>query len=293
MSNLLCNLTDNWIVSADLAKQLLSEGATLLDARQPILKWFCRLPPAISVTWQEFSRSHFPHQGQIIQCDTILTQKLQALGICQDKPVIVIADSVKGWGEDGRIVWMLRSLGHEKAVFVDGGYRALVKAGIAQLKCANHPPQPGNFIVSRRSNWEIQQDELKAILSNANLVVIDAREPREYAGKTPYGEQRGGHIPGAVNLYYKQLMDKQGQLLTRGEIVAILQHKGVSLSTQIVSYCSGGIRSAWLTCVLTNAGFNAKNYAGSMWEWSAAPADRYPLEKSRRVWSVDLRFIGL
>ena len=286
----MCNLSDNWIVSADLAKQLLSGGATLLDARQPILKWFCRLPPAIPVTWQEFSRSHFPHKGKIIEDDAILTQKLQALGICQDQPAIVIADSVKGWGEDGRIVWMLRTLGHEKAVFVDGGYRALIKAGIYQAKGANNPPLTGDFIVSRRSNWEIQQDNLKVILGNDNLVVIDARESREYAGKTPYGEARGGHIPGAVHLYYKQLMDKQGQLLTRGEIVAILQHKGVSLSTQIVSYCSGGIRSAWLTSVLTNLGFDAKNYAGSMWEWSASSADSYPLEKSRRVRSVDFRF---
>ncbi|MEG4583333.1 rhodanese-like domain-containing protein [Microcoleus sp. MON1_C5] len=271
------NLADNWIVSPDLAKQLLSGGATLLDARAPILKWFCHLPPAIPVTWQEFSRSDFPHKGKILENNTVLTQKLQAIGICQDKPVIVVADSVKGWGEDGRIVWMLRTLGHEKAVFVDGGYRALIKAGINRVKSANNPPITGDFVIFRRSNWEIQRDELKAILGNENLVVIDARERREYAGKTPYGEQRGGHIRGAVHLYYKQLMDKQGQLLSRGEIVAILLQKGVSQSTQIVSYCSGGIRSAWLTCVLTNVGFNARNYAGSMWEWSASPADSYPL----------------
>src|SRR4028118_1520634 len=162
MSNLLCNLVynlaDNWIVSADLAKQLLSGGATLLDARQPVLKWFCRLPPAITVTWQEFSQSHFPQKGKIIENNRVLTQKLQAIGICQDKPVIVVADSVKGWGEDGRIVWMLRTLGHEKAVFVDGGYRALIEAGINRVKAANNPPQTGDFVISRRSNWEIRSD---------------------------------------------------------------------------------------------------------------------------------------
>ncbi|MEG4067164.1 rhodanese-like domain-containing protein [Microcoleus sp. Pol11C2] len=277
MSNLLGNLANNWIVNADLAKQLLEQEATLLDARAPILKWFCLLPPAIPVTWQEFSRSDFPHKGKILENNTILTQKLQAIGICQDKPVIVVADSVKGWGEDGRIVWMLRTLGHEKAVFVDGGYRALIKAGISHIKAANNPPKSGDIVISRCSNWEIQRDEVKAILGNENLVVIDARERREYAGKTPYGEKRGGHIPGAVHLYYKQLMERRGQLLTRGEIVTILQQKGVSQSTQIVSYCSGGIRSAWLTCVLTNVGFCAKNYGGSMWEWSASPADSYPL----------------
>ncbi|MEG4089322.1 rhodanese-like domain-containing protein [Microcoleus sp. Pol12B4] len=277
MSNLLGNLANNWIVNADLAKQLLEQEATLLDARAPILKWFGRLPPAIPVTWQEFSQSHFPHKGKIIENNTVLTQKLQAIGICQEKPVIVVADSVKGWGEEGRIVWMLRTFGHEKAVFVDGGYRALIKAGINRVKATNNPPKIGDFVISRRSNWEIRRDELTAILGYENLVIIDARERREYAGKTPYGEKRGGHIPGAVHLYYKQLMDRRGQLLTREEIVAILQQKGVSQSTQIVSYCTGGIRSAWLTCVLTNMGFNAKNYAGSMWEWSASPADRYPL----------------
>jgi thiosulfate/3-mercaptopyruvate sulfurtransferase len=83
MSNLLCNLVynlaDNWIVSADLAKQLLSGGATLLDARQPILKWFCPLPPAIPVTWQEFSQSHFPQKGKIIENNTVLTQNCKQL----------------------------------------------------------------------------------------------------------------------------------------------------------------------------------------------------------------------
>ncbi len=144
------NLFDNWIVSADLAKQLLEQGATLVDAREPILKWFCRLPKAVPVTWQEFSQSHFPHKGKIIENNTVLTQKLQAIGICQDKPVLVVADSVKGWGEDGRIVWMLRTLGHEKAVFVEGGYRALIKAGINRVKAANNPPPTGDFVISRR-----------------------------------------------------------------------------------------------------------------------------------------------
>ncbi|MEG3845469.1 rhodanese-like domain-containing protein [Microcoleus sp. herbarium19] len=268
----------NWIVNADLAKELLEQGATLLDARAPVLKWFCPLQKAVPVTWQDFSDPHFPHKGKIIENDTVLTSKLRAIGIRQNQPVIAVADPVKGWGEDGRIVWMLRTLGQEKAVFVDGGYRALIEAGIVRVKAANNPPPTGDFVISRRRDWEIGRDELKAILGDGNSVIIDARTAREYAGKTPYGEKRGGHIPGAVHIYYKHLMDKQGQLLCREEIVSILQHQGVSLSTQIVSYCTGGIRSAWLTSVLTNLEFCAKNYAGSMWEWSASPADSYPLE---------------
>lgn len=273
------DFSKNWIVNADLAKEFLEQGATLLDARAPVLKWFCPLQKAVSVNWQDFSESNFPHKGKIIKNDAVLTAKLRAIGISQNQPVIAVADPVKGWGEDGRIIWMLRTLGQEKAVFVDGGYRALIAAGMSQVKAAKYPPQTGDFVISRRRNWEIGRDELKAILGKANLAIIDTRTAWEYSGKTPYGEKRGGHIPSAIHIYYKQLMDKQGKLLSREKIVHLLQQKGVSLSSQIVSYCTGGIRSAWLTSVLTNLEFYAKNYAGSMWEWSASPADSYPLEK--------------
>ena len=45
------------------------------------------------------------------------------------------------------------------------------------------------------------------------------------------------------------------------------------------SRSSGGVRSAWLVVVLMDLSFaHARNYAGSMWEWSALPSDQYPLE---------------
>jgi thiosulfate/3-mercaptopyruvate sulfurtransferase len=55
----------------------------------------------------------------------------KALGVSGDVPVVVVACSVKGWGEDGRIVWTLRTLGHPAAVFVDGapGIKAKNDAG--------------------------------------------------------------------------------------------------------------------------------------------------------------------
>ncbi|NER81014.1 MAG: sulfurtransferase, partial [Leptolyngbya sp. SIO1D8] len=139
-------------------------------------------------------------------------------------------------------------------------------------------PTPGDFVVKRNPTWDIQRDELKAQLGDDALVVIDTREPREFAGKTPYGEQRGGHIPGAVNLYFKDFIGDDGRLLAREDIIAKLQAVGVTSDRQIVVYCTGGIRSGWLTSVLVTLGFQVKNYAGSMWEWSAAPAAHYPLE---------------
>jgi thiosulfate/3-mercaptopyruvate sulfurtransferase len=268
-----------WVVDAVTAKQLLDQGATLLDARGMIMPG-SYLYGAVPVSWQQFSQEDPPHRGKLLEDDRVLTEKLQEVGVFQDKPVIVVADPTNGWGEDGRIVWMLRTLGHPQAVMVDGGYQALHETGVSTQLIASPVSQAGDFVVNRVSAWDIQRDQLQANLNQSNLVIIDAREQNEYEGATPYGEARGGHLPGAVHLHYEDFLDDQGKILPRSEIMQILEASGISDSEQIVSYCTGGIRSAWMTAILSDLGFDAKNYAGSIWEWAAAPAAEFPLERS-------------
>lgn len=274
-NSLLANpLTDRWIVSAHEAKQLIEQGATLLDTRKHALR---RLQGSVYIDWKQFSPEDAITRGKLLDQDDVLTQRLQALGISQQKPVVVFADPPGGWGEDGRIVWMLRTLGHSQVVMVNGGFDALVEANVP-VKSGRTLPERGDFVVERNATWEIQRDELKTQLDNDNVVVIDTREAREFAGKTPYGEKRGGHVPGAINLYFKEFLTQEGELLPIDDIRTKLQDAGITPDTQIVVYCTGGIRSGWLASVLVTLDYQVKNYAGSMWEWSAAPADRYPLE---------------
>lgn len=273
----------NWVVTPTDAKALIEQGATILDARGPKgLNGKGTLEGAVVVTWQQFSQPQIPDKGKLLADDAVLSQKLREVGVSNQQPVVVVADPAKGWGEDGRIVWMLRTLGHQSAVLVDGGYQALVDSGVpVSQEVVTASATPGDFVVNRTNEWEIERDELRAALieENAakNLVVIDVREPREYNGQTPYGEQRGGHIPGAIHLYYKDLLDSEGHLLSREAILAKLAEQGVSPDAEIVTYCTAGIRSGWFTSVLTDLGFRAKNYAGSMWEWASATAEQYPL----------------
>lgn len=276
------NLENQWVVGAERARQLLAGGATLLDARPRRLQGWRPVPGAIPVSWKEFSQPKQPWRGKLLEDDRLLTEKLQAIGVFQDKPVLVFGDPAKGWGEEGRIVWMLRSLGHKKTLLVDGGYRNSAIASIqATNKAASTPPNRGDFVVKRVGNWQIGREELRASLAKNNLVILDAREKREYFGKTPYGERRGGRIPGAIHFYYKDLLAKNGLLLSREEIVAKLEQKGITPTAEIAIYCTGGVRSAWLTSVLADLGYKAKNYPGSMWEWSAGSPLRYPLEKGK------------
>ncbi|MGK7929148.1 MAG: sulfurtransferase [Spirulina sp.] len=261
---------EQWIIDGDRARELLAGEATLLDAR-PFKLPHQRPKNARPIAWQDFSQPHAPHRGKLLEDDAVLTEKLQALGIDRDRPVVVFGDPLAGWGEEGRIVWMLRTLGHPRAYFVDGGMSAIANVNVTP------PPQQGNFTVQRVSTWDMGVKELERAIAQNRLVTIDTREAREYEGQTPYGESRGGHIPQAIHLYYKDLLDEEGKLLGREEILVKLQEKGIVSETAIAAYCTGGVRSAWLTAVLVDLGFEVKNYAGSMWEWSSLRDRDYPL----------------
>ena len=162
-------------------------------------------------------------------------------------------------------------------VIADGGLPAIQKVGALAIQPAKIP---GDFVVASASKYEIKKEEIKDHLPKKDLALLDVREPREYAGQTPYGETRGGHVPGAQGLWYKDLIGKDGKLLPRAQIEKVLAAKGVSKDKEVVAYCTGGIRSGWTTLLLTDLGYKARNYTGSMWEWSAQPAAEYPLQKN-------------
>lgn len=264
-----------WVIDAETARSLVEAGALVLDTRGSDLKESAPLEGAVGVVWQDFTKPDLPVKGQLLEDDAALTAKLQALGVSADVPVLAVADTANGWGEDGRIVWTLRTLGHKKAFLVDGGIAALTAPGPLAIKA---PATPGDFTVARTAAYEIKKEELRTEIGASDVVILDTREPREYSGETPYGESRGGHVPGAKHIFYKDLVGSDGKILPKDQLKARLASLGVKDDTQVVSYCTGGIRSGFVTAVLNDAGVKARNYAGSMWEWSASPEDQYPLE---------------
>jgi thiosulfate/3-mercaptopyruvate sulfurtransferase len=268
----------DWVVTPRAGYELIEQGALVLDARGADLKKKQgAVPNAVPVVWEDLAEPSLPTKGRLISDAKVLNSKFQTLGISKARPIVVLADPVNGWGEDGRVAWALRTFGHSKVVVVDGGLAAVQKEGALHVQPAK---VPGDFTVATNNKWDIKKEEIKEHLAKKDLVLLDVREPREYEGKTPYGESRGGHVPGAKGLWYKDLIGKDGKLLPRTEIERVLATKGITKDSNVVAYCTGGIRSGWFTTVLNDLGYKVRNYAGSMWEWSSAPALEYPLEKS-------------
>ncbi len=271
-----------WIISAEQAKQFIDEGATILDSRNVLIWLIGHITDARHISWKQFSQPSF-QKGKLIENSEIIEQKLRKLGIFNNKPVIAVGNpAFPGYfGEDGRIVWMLRTLGHQYAAFVNGGETALTQIGLP-ITLDITKPNLGDFVIKANNFWLMQRDELQThILTQSipKLRIIDTRSPQEFAGATPYGEKRGGHIPDAVNFYFKDLLNAQGYLLPSQQIIAKFNKLGINTNTPIITYCTGGVRAGFFVAVLNNLGFtNVKNYAGSMWEWSAATDSQCPLK---------------
>jgi thiosulfate/3-mercaptopyruvate sulfurtransferase len=267
----------SWFLNPRESKKIIiSNQIVLIDAREKSKYLKSHIQNAHSLTWEELSLPDLPLKGNLLPTSELVSI-FEEHGISNETQVLIYGDPLDGWGEEGRIAWTLRSLGHKNTFIVDGGFPILIKHGIKTTKDIPPKPKRGKFINTPTKIYTADIQSVQKSLYSKNVVFLDTREEREYVGGVPYGEARGGHLPGAKHLHYRDLLDKSGKILSKESIFAILKQKGIDKNSKIINYCTGGIRSGWVTAVLTSRGFNAENYPGSMWEWSHKPEKDYPL----------------
>lgn len=262
---------ESYIVDIDWLKEnLKNEEILILDARGEKEYNKGHIPGSIAVTWQQFSdmqgKPGDEKWGTVLEGKE-LSEKLSEVGITKDKKIVVYCDTQKGWGDDGRIVWMLRGVGIENSVILDGGFNYWESEGNEISKEATEVIPSAIEVSSLDSKINIKTEELSEKLGQVKI--IDTRSKKEYDGATDYGEPRGGHIPGAINIDFVELLNKNGKLKEPSEIKAILDSNGIKKDDEIATYCTAGIRSAHMQIVLTMMGYNdAKNYDQSFNGWA-------------------------
>jgi thiosulfate/3-mercaptopyruvate sulfurtransferase len=272
---------NDWIITGQRAAEL-HGNALFLNARVRTMHAYRKqhVAGAVPAYWSHFSEPNDPLRGLLLEDRMLLQSRLRDVGVRADQPVVVVGDPIGGWGEDGRIVWMLRALGHRTAALVDGGQAALVAAGLLMQSGDPDSVAAGDFEISENNGLSSTASEMRALLASkpADLSLVDTREPGEFTGATPYGELRGGHVPLAVHLYFKEMLNTTGRLLPKEQLLALLAARGVTPNKRVIAYCTGGVRSGWFVAVLADMGFSrVANYAGSMWEWSSLNEFEYPL----------------
>lgn len=205
-----------------------------------------------------------------------LSATLGRLGITRGAQVVAY-DQESGMYAS-RLWWLLRYAGHDAVAVLDGGWEKWRRED-RQTRAGEEPRSPVTFVAAPRSEMRISVDEVRAQLGTSGTLLIDARAPERYEGRTEPIDRVGGHIPGAVNRYYRANAGDDFTLLPPEELRAqFLEVLGSHTPAQAVMYCGSGVTACQNLLAMAQAGLpGARLYAGSWSEWSADPAR--PIEK--------------
>lgn len=237
------------------------------------------IPGAVHSTWHEYSDPQATAKGLVDPDASRLEQRLQALGINHSSDVVIYSNPFDNWGDEGRMFWMLQYLGHPSVKVLDGGWPKWT----AEHRPYEHQPvrpKPGDFRISVQPEVMIEKNELKKLVKGAHpgTVVVDARSIEEYAGKEIDGLPRPGHIPSAVNIPWNGFLQPDATVKPIRTLQEMFHACGLNEQQEVITYCLGGVRSAWVYFLLKLVGYEkVRNYPGSWWEWSrdfAAPAEK-------------------
>jgi thiosulfate/3-mercaptopyruvate sulfurtransferase len=245
------------------AAALLARGAAVLDARDAAAFAQGHLPGAQTYAWQAFT-GEGSARGRLKPDLHMIAQALALLGVDTGRTALVYGASAQGFGEEGHAAWLLALLGHPDVALLDGGFNAWRAAGRPVVTSWTRA-RVGTFEAKVRAELRAERDHVARARQ-----VLDVRSLQEFSGATPYGEQRGGHIPNARHLDWRRLLDEGGRVLPGARILRSLTEAGIDPNQEIVTCCSCGVRSAFAAMVLAARGVpKVRNYDASLAEWSA------------------------
>jgi thiosulfate/3-mercaptopyruvate sulfurtransferase len=241
------------------------------------------IPGALLIDWRKDVNK--PDVRDIIDAGEF--EKLMSrLGISNDTHVILYGD-YNNWFATFAF-WVFEMYGHQKVQLLNGGRKKWIDSG-GELTKEVPAVKPATYKVPKVNyeNRVFLEDLLKMKIADPNLVLVDVRSPAEYTGEiTAPPEypnehaQRGGHIPGAVNIPWGQAIREDGTFKSAEELRQLYSSKGVVPDKRVVTYCRIGERASVTWFVLKHLlGYkDVKVYDGSWTEWGNLV--RFPIEKT-------------
>lgn len=270
------------LVSTDwLGEQLGATDLRIVDAslflpgtpRDPAAEYeAAHIPGAAFLDLPTLADADDPTPG-MLPSDTLMTARLQALGINADSRIVVYDNSpthsaARGW-------WMLRAYGVGAAVAIlDGGLPRWVAEGRA---VESGVPQitPGNAVARLDRGVVRTKADMLANVGSGAAQVIDARGKGRFTGEEaePRPGMASGHIPGSLNLPSSTLFDAGNRMKAGDDLRAAFVQAGLDFDRPVITTCGSGVTAAILLAGLESLGkTDVTLYDGSWSEWGFDPA---------------------
>ena len=254
------------IIEPDQLEPILDDDNLLIiDLCQPSVYDKIHIPGAVHVAPAELVAGTPPATGKLPAMSK-LEQLFSRIGYTRQKYIVAYDDEGGGWA--GRFLWTLDVIGHHNYSLLNGGLHAWINEG-HPVQAQSVVPEPTDCASLSIDNSVIASlDEVTAQLSDDNSIIWDARSAEEFHGLRG-GALRSGHIPGAVNLDWLEVMDTNSnyRLFPLDLLRQKLQSLGITQDKKIITHCHTHHRSG-LTYIIGKAlGLNIRAYDGSWSEW--------------------------
>ena len=206
---------------------------------------------------------------------------LQRAGINNDTTLILYGD-FNNWFA-AFAFWVFKYYGYDDIRLMNGGRKKWLEEDRPLSKDIPEYPK-GNFKAAEPDNSiRVFLNYVRDSIESSQKVLIDVRSPKEFTGEilappeypTEHA-QRGGHIPGALNIPWSQAVSEDGTFKSAEELKKLYESKGITSNKEVIAYCRIGERSShtWFVLKYLLGYHDVKNYDGSWTEWGNMIANR-------------------
>ena len=229
------------------------------------------IPDAVGWNWatqlQDALRRDLPDQRSF-------EQLAGSAGVTPDTTVILYGDNSNWFA--AWAFWQLHYYGHSDVRLMNGGRKKWLEEK-RQLSTAAPRVQPSIYTAKPPDmSIRAKREDIFSVLDKRSPArLVDVRSPDEFSGRiiAPPGmdetAQRGGHIPGAMNIPWSQAVAEDGTFKPADALLQLYGGKGITGEQEVIAYCRIGERSShtWFVLKYLLGYKNVRNYDGSWTEW--------------------------
>jgi thiosulfate/3-mercaptopyruvate sulfurtransferase len=251
-------MNENVVVSADWLADRLDEVA-VVDVREA---WeydgIGHVPGAVSIPFDEFRSGGEEDEGMLPGAEA-WADLLGAAGITEDDTIVAYDDTHGVFA--ARFLVTAEAYGHTDLHLLDGDFSSWMRAHETSSETPDIEPAKYELRDPENSPF-VSREAVEAAMDDPDSVLVDTRDDWEF---------EEGHIPGAVNLDWRELVDDESRgLKSREELEEILRAHGITPDKRVVLYCNTARRISHTYVVLSSLGYeDLAFYEGSLTEWEA------------------------
>ena len=213
-----------------------------------------------------------------------LSSRLGEIGVSTDSTLVICGDPVQ-YGTYA--LWVMTMAGVKDVRILDGSRTRWINDGNT-LETEGFSREPiDNGSLDPSIATRIGRDEVLQKINNPDTVLLDVRSPEEYRGERvsppggfDHGAERKGRIPGAVHLFFRELLNDDDTFISKEKLERKFSEVGVKKSSEkdIVSYCRLSHRAtlSWFAMSEILGIEKAQIYDGSWTEWGSIVG--FPIE---------------